>query len=205
MPVIDLFITDLDNTLYDWVDYYVPSFLAMIEELATITGVSVPDLKSSFKKLHEKYGTSEYSFAIFELDVLAKANSGLTANQILEKYAPAIKAFRSTRKRTLRLFPGVKETLAELKGCGIKLVALTDSLMFHAVARLKRLEIEDLFSGIFAPPDHGLPPGVIEQDVRYFSDDTRYVRSILAFGNPIHEFCKLFWTDSTSQRKSAST
>jgi FMN phosphatase YigB (HAD superfamily) len=171
-------VTDLDNTLYDWVDFYVPSLLAMIGQLSLLTGISEEDLKGSFKRLHEKYGTSEYSFAIFQLDVLQQINKSLSARQILEKYDSAIHAFRSSRKRTLRLFEGVKETLVELRSRGKQLVAHTDALMFHAIARLKRLGIEDLFSAICAPPDHGLPNGVSIEDVRYFSDESRYETSI---------------------------
>jgi phosphoglycolate phosphatase len=178
VPTVDLVVTDLDNTLYDWVDFYVPSFLAMIREMSLLTGVTEEDLKASFKRLHEKYGTSEYSFAIFELDALQQLNRGLGARQILEKYAPAIHAFRSSRKKTLHLFEGVRETLIELRTQGKRIVAHTDALMFHATARLKRLGIEDLFAAICAPPDHGLPAGISVEDVRYFSDESKYETSI---------------------------
>jgi len=178
MPKINLVVTDLDNTLYDWVDFYVPSLLAMIREISSLTGLSEESLKGSFKRLHEKYGTSEYSYAVFELDALQESNRGLSVKEVLEKYSPAIRAFRSARKKTLHLFDGVKETLVELRGRGKKIVAHTDSLMFHAVARLKRLGIEHLFAGIFAPPDHGLPAGVSLEDVRYFSDIAKYETTI---------------------------
>ena len=35
---IELVVADLDNTLYNWVDFYVPSFLAMLREIQRISG-----------------------------------------------------------------------------------------------------------------------------------------------------------------------
>jgi len=178
MSSIRAVITDLDNTLYNWVDFYVPSFLAMVRELNLLTGISEEELKASFKRLHEKYGTTEYSFAIFELDVLRDLDKGQTTAQILEKYHPAIKAFRKTRKHVLHLYDGVEETLASLREHGKMIVAHTDALMYHAIARLKQLGVESFFDAIFAPPDHPLPQGISREDVRYFSEPERYKSTI---------------------------
>ena len=32
-------ITDLDDTLYDWLGFFIPSFYAMVDELVSITGI----------------------------------------------------------------------------------------------------------------------------------------------------------------------
>lgn len=174
MKNIKLVVTDLDNTIYNWVDFYVPSFLALIQELSKLTGISQAELKASFKRIHEKYRTSEYTFAIQQLDVLQEINSGLDVKQILHKYEPAIRAFRKTRKKTLRLYEGVKETLTEIRSQGKKIAGRTDALMFHVTMRLKQLGIEDLYNGIFAPPDHGFPLGTTPDDVRFYKDSTAY-------------------------------
>jgi phosphoglycolate phosphatase len=178
MKKIKLVVTDLDNTIYNWVDFYVPSFLAMIQELSKLTGISQAELKASFKRIHEKYRTTEYTFAIQQLDVLQEINSGLDVKQILRKYEPAIRAFRKTRKKTLRLYEGVKETLTEIHNQGKKIAGRTDALMFHAIMRLKQLGIEDLYDGIFAPPDHGFPPGTTPEDVRFYNNSMSYETKI---------------------------
>lgn len=178
MKNIKIIITDLDNTIYNWVDFYVPSFLAMVQELSRSTGVSQAKLKASFKKIHEKYQTSEYTFAIQQLDVLQEINSGLDVKQILHKYDPAIFVFRKARKKTLRLYKGVKETLIKMRNQDKKIIGITDALMFHAVTRLKQLEVEDLYDGIFAPPDHGFPPGTTPKDVRFYDNPMAYETKI---------------------------
>ena len=102
--MIKLIITDLDNTIYDWVEFYVRSFNAMIKEISLTTSISEEELKESFKRVHEKHNTTEYAFSIEELDVLSKINAKLSTKQLLEKYNNAIHAFRSMRKKTIKLY-----------------------------------------------------------------------------------------------------
>lgn len=165
--MIKLVITDLDNTLYNWVDYFVPSFSAMLEELVRITGIDEATLKDSFKRVYQRHGTTEYAFSIQELDVLESRNAGLTLSEVLAKYDTAIRAFRRMRRKTLCLYGGVSSTLLDLRRQGRKIAAHTDAMMFYAESRLKQLEIEDLFDALVAPRDHGLPPGARFEDVRY--------------------------------------
>ena len=169
--VIKLVIVDLDNTIYNWVDFYVPSFNAMIKELVRLTGIDEHVLRESFKRVHQKHKTAEYTFSIEELDVLSESNAGLTVPEILQKYNPAIKAFRIMRKKTLRRYDNVIETLEKLRSKGKKIVAHTDAMMFYAVYRVKELGVERFFDGIVAPRDHGLPEGVRPGDVRFYSDE----------------------------------
>jgi len=174
MPPIQLVILDLDNTLYDWVGFYIPSFLAMVRELSNITGICESELKSSFKRGHQRYISSEYAFAIEELDVLKAKVGDLDTRKVFERYGAAIEAFRETRRQTLHLYDGVTVTLRELRSANKKLVAVTDATMYYAVRRLKDLGIELLFDMICAPADHGLPPGVKPEDARSSADPLRY-------------------------------
>lgn len=150
----------------------------MVRELSNITGISEPELKSSFKRVHERHRTSEYAFAIEELDVLKTRVGDLDTRKVFEKYGAAIEAFRETRRQTLHLYESVTVTLRDLKSANRKLVAVTDATMYYAVRRLKDLEIEPLFYMICAPADHGLPPSVKPEDARRSSDPLRYQSSI---------------------------
>ena len=94
---IRVVVADLDDTIYDWSSFYIPSFLAMVEELHRIAKVDVETLKRSFKRVHEKHRTTEYAFAIQELDALAEIDHGLSVEQRLAKYESAIVAFRRSR------------------------------------------------------------------------------------------------------------
>jgi phosphoglycolate phosphatase len=176
--MIKLVITDLDNTLYNWVDYFVPSFKAMLREMVRLTGVDEGALKNSFKRVYERHRTTEYSFAIEELDVLSKENAGLPLRAVLEKYSPAVKAFQQVRRETLRLYDGVSTTLKELRRQGRKIAAHTDAMMYYAENRLKQLEIEALFDALVAPRDHGLPPRARRGDVRHHTREDKYSAQI---------------------------
>jgi FMN phosphatase YigB (HAD superfamily) len=178
MPPIQVIVFDLDNTLYDWVGFYIPSFLAMVRELSILTGISEAELKASFKKVHERHRSSEYAFGIEELDVLRTDAAVLNTREVFERFGPAIEAFRTTRDRTLHLYDGVAETLNDLKALNKKLVAVTDTTMYYATRRLQDLKIEQSFDMICAPADHGLPPGVSPEEARRFSDRTRYQSNI---------------------------
>jgi phosphoglycolate phosphatase-like HAD superfamily hydrolase len=169
--MIRLVILDLDNTLYNWVDYYVPAFRAMLKELMRLTGLSEEALTASFKRVHQRHRTSEYAFAIEELDILEPWTCGRSVPEILATFRSAIQAFRDVRNAELRLYPEVKETLAALRCEGRKLVAHTDAMMFYAMYRLRQLGIEPYFDGLVAPRDHGLPPGVLPRWVRSHADD----------------------------------
>ena len=178
--VIKLVIIDLDNTLYNWVDFYVPSFNAMVKELSRLTGIDEKVLRESFKRVHKKHKTTEYAFSIQELDVLSEINAGLSVREILQKYDSAIKAFRVMRKKTLHLYDGVVETLKNLRSVGRKVVGHTDAMMVPVMLRVRQLGVENLIDGIVAQRDHGIPNGTHPQDVRYF-DDPKLYETVIPF------------------------
>ena len=178
LVLIKLVITDLDNTIYNWVDFYVPSFNAMVKELSRLTGIKEEALRASFKKVHRKHRTSEYAFAIQELDVIAETNAGLSVREIIEKYSSAITAFRVMRGKMLRLYDSVQETLRKIRSAGRKIVGHTDAMMFYAVRRIKQLDVERYLDGLVAPRDHGLPLGTRPEDFRSSSNPSRYKSAV---------------------------
>ena len=66
-PPKTVLITDLDNTLFDWFEMWHNSFMAMLDQIAKISGISTEALKPEIKKVHQRHGTSEYAFLIEEL------------------------------------------------------------------------------------------------------------------------------------------
>ena len=53
-------------------------------------------------------------------------------------------------------------------------------MLFYAFRRLKQLNVEELFQGLIALKDHGVPRGINESDVRYYyySDPKIYETNI---------------------------
>jgi len=168
--MIKLVICDLDNTLYDWVGYFVPAFDAMLEELVRTTGQSEDDLLDSFRRVHQRYGTSEYALAVAELDVLAEFDADLRVTERLEKHQGALLAFREHRRQSLRLYPDVLQTLRRLRADGRTIVAHTDAMAFYARARLRQLQVEDFFDGLWALADHEFPKELRHDELRRILD-----------------------------------
>src|SRR5690242_15888713 len=132
-----LLITDLDNTLYDWVTFFALSFRAMVTSLVEITGIPEEVLLDEFKVVHRKYANSEYPFAVLELPSLRERYKGLSDLEVLREIDGALHRFNLTRKETLRLYEGVAETLAELNKLGVVVVGHTEAISVNAFGRLK--------------------------------------------------------------------
>jgi hypothetical protein len=58
-PPISLLITDLDNTVYDWLTAFVPAFYSMVHEAAPLIGVGEEELLDDLQAVHRKHGDSE--------------------------------------------------------------------------------------------------------------------------------------------------
>jgi FMN phosphatase YigB (HAD superfamily) len=59
-------ITDLDNTLFDWVDLWYVCFDPMLKKIAEIVDIDVELLKPRIKAIHKRHGTSVYAFLLEE-------------------------------------------------------------------------------------------------------------------------------------------
>jgi phosphoglycolate phosphatase-like HAD superfamily hydrolase len=151
---VALAIFDLDNTLFDWVEMWYAMFSAKLKEVARISGIPEEVLKTEFKAIHQRHGTSEYAFAILELPSLqAKHADG----DLATLYDEAMHAYYSARKKTLRLYPGVMETLMALRDKGCSLVAYTESMAFYSAQRLRDLDLDLVLDVLYSPEDHQLP------------------------------------------------
>ena len=151
---ISVVITDLDNTLFDWVNIWHASFKAMLDRLVQESGVAEDILKCEFKLIHEKYGTSEYAFSIEELPSLKAKFGGI---DLRTKFKGAIDDYRTARDASLRLYPEVMETLESLKDKGCLLVGYTDSISFYTKYRVRALGLDRILDFLYSPPDHRLP------------------------------------------------
>ncbi|HEV7369824.1 HAD family hydrolase [Arenibaculum sp.] len=153
----NVLITDVDNTLFDWVKIWHSSFSAMLDELVLKSGISKADLISEIKLIHQRHGTSEYAFLIEEIPSLKRELSG---EEILEKYDSAIYMYRKLRKANLKLYPGVLETLTFVKARGTRIIAFTESMAYYTSYRLKKLGLDGIIDVLYSPEDHDLPENI---------------------------------------------
>ncbi len=158
-----LLICDLDNTLYDWVGYFVPSFYAMVAEAEKLVDGDRDSLLDDFRKVHQRHHDTEHPFALLETDAVKARFPDLNRRQLAEVFDEAFYAFNSTRKRTLRLYPGVARTLEALEDEGVTLVAHTEGKLYSVLYRLSQLDILHHFSKIYCRERSKL--GHVREDV----------------------------------------
>jgi len=95
---IKLVVCDLDNTLYDWVGYFVPALYALVERAANILDVKQDVLLEDLKKVHQKHHDSEHPFALIETDIVQSRFKNFDRKQLFETFDEAFYAFNSIRK-----------------------------------------------------------------------------------------------------------
>src|SRR5712692_8237439 len=101
MSKIHLLVCDLDNTLYDWIGYFVPSFYAMVDKAVAITGCDREQLLDEFRIVHQKFHDSEQPFALLETATVKELYGDVIPDRARIKLDPAFHAFNSERKRNL--------------------------------------------------------------------------------------------------------
>jgi phosphoglycolate phosphatase len=145
-----LLITDLDNTLYDWVGFFAPAFKAMCEALAQTLDIPVEQVFEEAKQVHLAYGSIEHPFAVFDLASVQSRWPGASPAQLKGYLDEPLHRFNSERKRRLRLYDGVGDTLERLTARGIRVVGHTEASPENAYYRLHRLGIAHYFSHLYA-------------------------------------------------------
>jgi phosphoglycolate phosphatase len=148
-----LLITDLDNTLYDWVEYFSQSFLVMLEKTHEITGISKKELTADFKKVHQYHGNTEHPFSVLELECLHKYFKTKDHVLLKQHLDEALHSFNSMRKKSLNCYKGVLDTLRYLEDKNVVIVAHTEAPVRNSLYRLEKLGIKKYFKNLYAPKD----------------------------------------------------
>ena len=125
--MIKLLITDLDDTLYSWIGFFIPAFYGMVDELSHILNEEKAVLLKEYKQIHQQKGSVEYPYATLYLPSVINAYPGDTPEELLRKLDPVFHRFNSIRKKRLKLYPHVKEILTQISQLGIKIVGYTES------------------------------------------------------------------------------
>lgn len=144
-----LLICDLDNTLYDWVDYFVAAFYAMADAIVQTIHCDREELLNDFRAVHRRHHDSEHPFALLETETVRRAFPNASNQEISRALDPALHAFNSVRKKQLALYPFVKETLESLANSNVSIVAHTESKLYATIDRLTRLDIAHYFTHIY--------------------------------------------------------
>lgn len=160
-----LVVTDLDGTLYSWVDFMVPALEAMVDSLCATTGEPRIRVVQALKEVYERYGSNEYPFAIQESELFHPYARDFDSFDRLV-IAPARHAFAEKRRRYLRLFPTVRDGLARLQDSGVRVVALTDAPRNTAELRIRQLDLEPVITAVYCLPAFRFPETGVSEEIR---------------------------------------
>ena len=158
-PTVSLLITDLDNTLYDWVTYFASAFSAMVSKAVEILHIPYAQLLDELQTIHKLHHNSEHPFALLEIASVKVQFGHLTRRERQVLLDDAFHAFNKTRKATLKLYEGVQETLGLVCMNGCPIVAHTEATVPNAMFRIKSLGLYQYLNRLYAlePTGQGHP------------------------------------------------
>jgi phosphoglycolate phosphatase-like HAD superfamily hydrolase len=164
---INFVITDLDDTIWDWLTMWHSSFEPYLRRISDDCNIDIDELKRDFKQLHQKYKTSEASFIYHDLRTLTQEQKDKFESPVGNRRS-ALHEYYSLKKKNLSLYEGVLDTLTEIKRNGALVVGFTESNAFFTKYRIKHLQLDGLFDCIYAPIDFDVPESVY----RHYSEET---------------------------------
>lgn len=158
-PKTSLLVLDIDNTVFDWVTYYVHSFAAMLKCLEDIVGVSYKELAAESKQVFTRYGTIEYPFLVQELPSVIASFGPDIDRMLVEAVDPCRKIFNATAEDYLVPYGGVIESLTHIrtKYPHMAIAALTDAPRYVAMWKMNKLGLLSFFDAIYGLGDPKIP------------------------------------------------
>ena len=145
---IKLVVTDFDNTLYDWFEGWYAYFSIVLDNISILSGVEKEKIKVEIRRVHQKYGTSEYSHLLDELNTIF-INSSLTKD--IDTYTKILKDAFLARNNVLHLYDTVLESLISIKKSGARIAVYTESQPLYSEDRLVKLGLDGLIDTLYAP------------------------------------------------------
>jgi FMN phosphatase YigB (HAD superfamily) len=171
---IRLVVTDMDNTLYSWIDYIVPAVEAMVAAVVHATGWPRLKVVQALKQVYTRHESNEYPYALQESSLFVEFPEFGSFDKLV--IDPARAAFSEARRKYLRPYKGVVETLTELRRRQVVVVALTDAPRNPAEQRAKRLGIDSLLAALYTMPGFQFPaapdgsalvaPDILQKEVK---------------------------------------
>lgn len=157
-------ITDLDDTLWDWVKIWYASFDTLTKGIAEVLDLPLAELYRVIRPIHQNYGTSEFSFLAHEIEL--HFDRFPNDEFIRKKYKDVLHAAQKARKNSTAILPGVSETLRSIKNNGTKIIGYTESQYFATIQRIKAFDLDGIFDCIYSPEDHEIPHYIDPNNMR---------------------------------------
>lgn len=154
-----LLVLDIDNTVFDWVSYYVQCMEALAAEVQRITGIPRLTLFQEAREVFAREGSIEYPFLIQELPSINAFYGENVELMLKEAVQSGRLAFNQKAQSCLKPYQGVLETMAEIRQRypQLPIIALTDAPRYVAMWKLNKLGLLPYFSAVYGLPDPRIP------------------------------------------------
>jgi FMN phosphatase YigB (HAD superfamily) len=141
-----LVVTDIDNTLYDWVNLWAGAFGSMIRTLAQKTERSADHWIRAAQAVHLRRSATECPSLLCDIAGAATWPLALDPAKVMPAAAAA---YRDYWDHHLTTYPGVREALTQLAEQGHVVVAYTEGDVSIAATRLARLGLAGVIRRVF--------------------------------------------------------
>jgi len=168
----DLIVTDIDNTVFDWVSYYVNAFIDMLQFVETKIGARWQKLAEESKVVFGREGSIEYPFLLQELPAVNRYYGSDIDRMLQDLVAPARDVFLKTAEGYFKPYDGVRSTLLDIRDrfSGLPIVALTDAPRYVAMWKLNKLSLLSCFDAVYGLNDPRIPVCEVNRRVKVDSD-----------------------------------
>lgn len=137
-PAISLLVTDIDNTLFDWVSSWAACVPGLVADLASELGIGPGEAERRVRTVHRAWGRTECPSCVATLVADRRA-----CERIIRGYERRFSA-------TAPVFDDVPDTLRRVRASGARVAAYTESHRGHTLRRLTLLGLADLVDIVYS-------------------------------------------------------
>lgn len=148
-----MLITDLDNTIYDWVTFYSKALQTIVQQLANSLNIHEEQIYKEFQVINKRFRSIEHPHSFLEIESVKKAFDQLIYSEVKNNFFNPFVALDAAMDAFLTAYESVEETLIKLKNSGCKIVGHTDAIPANAYLRLKKLNLDFYLDRIYTPGD----------------------------------------------------
>ncbi len=172
---IRFIVTDLENTLYDWLTPLHRRIHTLIAGTIQATGLDQSTIEAMLGALHRRVGTSEPARPL-DLEPVLRAR--IPPAERDRMHAGCDRAASAA----LALYPGVDAALAALREAGIGVIGYTESAPGPTAQRLHQLDLDRALDRVIClqPNPPSTPPGIPAASLRIAPTGARVVHGSFA-------------------------
>ena len=198
---VNFIVTDLDDTIWDWFNMWYGSFEPYLNDISTEFNKDINALKAEFKKIHQKYHTTEAAFRFTELEILTDVEKD-KIRQGSNNGRSIYHEYNFNKKNNLKLYDTVLDTLKEIKSKGTIIVGFTESSAFFTKYRLKHLKLDGIIDYIYAPIGADIPEDLRVYPTEHWEPEItefRYLSQSIKKPNP--EILEIILSDFKAKKE----